>query len=504
MNRKIHHVLFAVSLLSLLLMYLDAFSSMVITWWRSDTFAHGFVIVPLALYLIWTLREKLSRLDYEVAWIPLVLIVLVGMIWMSGRLADVLVVEQFAVVTMLSLVVWTIYGWSLFVALSFPLAFLFFAVPAGEVLIPYLIDFTANFTVAAVKLTGIPVFFEGNMISLPSGDWSVVKACSGVRYLMASMTLGVFYAYISYRSNVRRVLFGLVAIVFPILANGLRAFMIVMIGHYSDMKLATGVDHVIYGWLFFGVVMFLMFWLGGIWRESAVVGHDVAKLPRGGNAGPRKTSTYAVFTLLLGLMALWPSWLSYAISEAGQVSAPTMSLPNAMDSWRLGEEKFTDWSPSYQNASNTLVATYQGEDHDRIGVYVVYYQQQDQDAELINAQNTLFQGEMSGWIKLSEQIVKAGVPGDAIQVKEYMLKSRNQQILVWHWYWINQQTYINPFLVKFQEALLKMIGRPSSGAAVFIYKEIDNVSLLREDVVGSFHSFTSSFNKHLNRVLKQK
>ncbi len=47
------------------------------------------------------------------------------------------------------------------------------------------------------------------------------------------------------------------------LANTLRAYIIVMLGHFSDMKVATGADHLIYGWVFFGLVMFLLFWIGG-------------------------------------------------------------------------------------------------------------------------------------------------------------------------------------------------------------------------------------------------
>ena len=56
--------------------------------------------------------------------------------------------------------------------------------------------------------------------------------------------------------------------VVPIIANGMRAYMIVMIGHLSGMKLATGVDRLIYGWLFFGLRMFIMFWIGRYWRED--------------------------------------------------------------------------------------------------------------------------------------------------------------------------------------------------------------------------------------------
>jgi exosortase len=69
-----------------------------------------------------------------------------------------------------------------------------------------------------------------------------VEACSGVRYLISSVTLGCLYAYLTYQSTKKRLLFIAVSIVVPIIANGLRAYMIVMIGHLSGMELATGGD----------------------------------------------------------------------------------------------------------------------------------------------------------------------------------------------------------------------------------------------------------------------
>ncbi len=74
----------------------------------------------------------------------------------------------------------------------------------------------------------------------------------------------------------------LVAIAVPIVANWLRAYFIVMLGYHSDNKIAVGVDHILYGWVFFGIVIFLMFWIGGRWQEApaAVVPHTDAALGR--------------------------------------------------------------------------------------------------------------------------------------------------------------------------------------------------------------------------------
>ena len=90
--------------------------------------------------------------------------------------------------------------------MAFPLFFLLLAVPFGEAFLPYLMSWTADFTVAALLLTGIPVYREGTFFALPSGQWSVVEACSGLRYLIASITIGTLYAYLTYQRWWKRAL----------------------------------------------------------------------------------------------------------------------------------------------------------------------------------------------------------------------------------------------------------------------------------------------------------
>ena len=160
-------------------------------------------------------------------------------------------------------------------AIMFPLGFLLLGVPMGEALIPPLMEWTADFTVAALQLSGIPVFREGLLFRDPSGNWSIVEGCSGVRYLIASFTVGVLFAYLSYRRAWKRLLFAAMSIIVPIIANGLRAYLIVMIAHLSNNQLAHGVDHFIYGWVFFGLVMLLC---SGSARSGAIPTQRLARV----------------------------------------------------------------------------------------------------------------------------------------------------------------------------------------------------------------------------------
>lgn len=256
--------------LTVFALFYDTAWSMVSIWIRSETYAHGFIILPISLWLAWEKRAELARMEIRPNFWVLGLMVPVGFVWLLSSLVDVLVVQQLTLVTLLVLGIWAIVGNIIAAALSFALGFLFLAVPMGEDLVPPMMEFTATSTVWLIQMTGIPVYREGLYFTLPTGHWSVVEACSGIRYLIASFTLGLLYAYLTYRSLPRRLLFVLASIIVPVIANTLRAYMIVMLGHMSEMKIATGVDHLIYGWVFFGIVMMLLFWIGSLWREEPV------------------------------------------------------------------------------------------------------------------------------------------------------------------------------------------------------------------------------------------
>jgi exosortase A len=238
--------------------------SMVLKWWTNETYAHGLVVLPVSLWLVWRSRAQLAALPLRPAKWAIAALGLAGFAWLLGALGDAVGVQQAAVISMIVLAIVATAGMDVTRVLAFPLLFLYFAVPFGDFMLPYLMELTADITISALRVVGVPVYREGLHFSIPSGRWSVVEACSGIRYLIASLMVGVLFAQLTYRSWRRKLAFIALAAVVPLVANGLRAFMIVMIGHLSDNKLAVGVDHLIYGWVFFGVVMLPMFWPAGL------------------------------------------------------------------------------------------------------------------------------------------------------------------------------------------------------------------------------------------------
>lgn len=452
-----------------LLAFYPTAEAIVDIWSRSGTFAHGYMIVPITLWLVWRKRAELASLNPAPNWLGLIPLAVVGMGWLVANVAGVGVVQQLALVTMIIAIVWTVLGTRVVLALAFPLFFLYFAVPMGEGLVPPLRAFTADFTVKLVELTGIPIYREGTFFELPSGNWSVVEGCSGVRYLIASVTLGTLYAYLTYTSLSRRLVFIVASFAVPIMANGLRAFMIVMIGHFSDMKYAVGVDHLIYGWVFFGIVIGLMFFVGSFWRQDeadpAVVASFAAVVP----AEPKRFWVVGAAGLLA--VGVWPGLSGLKSSVADAPISVNLIAP-VIAGWEKADGHNTDWEPHYSGMDGTLHATYVKGDR-RIGVFVFYFARQVKGAELISTANELVVEKHPVWQQKVHRAASYKLGGASEFVDESILRSAVQDLYVINWNWISGTNTTNPYLGKLLQAKARLSGGQSGSAAVILYTPFD-------------------------------
>lgn len=464
------NLLTVLAMAGVLLIYHETVLSMVATWYRSETYTHGFLILPFVIYMIWTKRESIGVLQQQPSFSALIGLCVLGFVWLVAELASVLVVTQYTLVAMLPLVVAAVLGYRIMFALAFPLAYLFFAVPFGEILIPPLINFTADFTVGALQLSGVPVYREGTYFSLPTGNWSVVEACSGLRYLIASVTLGTLYAYLTYRSLSRRLIFIALSIIVPILANGMRAYLIVMTGHLSDMTLAVGVDHLIYGWVFFGIVMLALFWIGAFWREDTVAETEVRKLSnRTGNtrAAIGTTAAAAGAVLLVGL--IWPLYAAYLESDSTDQRFVSLDLQLSDYRWRAGDQAGTDWEPIYIGEPVRFYRHYVDDHNNTVSLYVTHYPVQKQGDELISSGNILITEMDRKWRILSETQKSLTVNSHNFLVRQTELRSFPTNLLVWRWYSLgDDETTINPYMAKIILAKNRLLSRSESGTEIIV------------------------------------
>ncbi len=456
-----------------LLIYFPTAQSIVSIWNSSETFAHGYVIAPISLWLIWQRRDIIVKLDISPYWPALFILAACGFGWLLADLADVQVVKQYTFVAMIPITALLVLGVRMSWSMAFPLFFLLLAVPFGDIFIGPLINFTADFTVAALQMTGIPVLREGTTFSIPSGNWSVVEACSGVRYLISSFTLGCLYAYLTYKSFTRRALFIVFAIIVPIVANGLRAYMIVMIGHLSSMTLAVGFDHLIYGWLFFGLVMFLMFWIGSFWRESTDIPVSENEISTSDIEVKQAKTSQVMFAAASAIIcvSIWPLYANYL--DRTSANDTIASLDSFHSEWK-DAPLIANWTLDFMPANAELNRAYQ-RDTTSVGMAIRYYRNQTHESALISSSNQLVQSKDPVWHQTSEAVQSAVMVNTSMDVIESKLRDNwGQNLLVWRWYWIDGQFTTNGYKAKVLQAKEKFLMRGDDGAAIILYAHFND------------------------------
>lgn len=450
-------------------LYHQTVASIVLIWMRSQTYAHGFLILPIVLWLLWRQRARFAGaiVVRPQPW-AMVLIMVEGLVWLVAHLVGVQIIQQLMFVGTLIAGVWVIAGTELVIRAAFPLFFLFLAVPMGAGLIPPLMNLTADTTEFLLRSSGVPVYREGMYLILPTGTWSVIEECSGVRYLIASVTLGLLYAYLTYYSFWRRALFVLAAILIPIAANSLRAYGVVMLGHVSDMHIATGDDHLFYGWLLFGLVLFLMFWIGGFWQQRARL--EARPQPLIGNPGGKPLASLTLCTALAIVAAgAWPVFAQAINRTVTPEAFAPLALPDPAGQWRIAERRDWDWQPVHRGADRELNRLYT---HDRpddgpvVGLFLRQHLQQVRGVKLVNSTEPWRPDRAVWWVLDSGTTsIDLGVP---VAVDEAIVTSKQQRLLVWSWYRIDGRYTSNPYIGKLLEARQHIFDGRRSGTRVFI------------------------------------
>ncbi len=449
----------------------QTFVEMVGIWGQSQTYSHGYLVFPIFAYLVWQRSSILAVTPIRPFMPAAFLAVGVGFSWLLGELASTLTVGFFALIALMPLMVTAVLGLQWARTLVLPFAILLFAVPFGEAFVPTLMQWTADFTVVALKLSGVPVYREGQSFVIPSGTWSVVEACSGVRYLLASLFAGVIYAWQMYRSPLRRAMFLLASVVLPIVANWLRAYLIVMLGHLSDNRIAAGVDHLIYGWIFFGIVIMVMFAVGAIWREDddPITASTTPTTRPAAVVGESSTPAQVARAAGVMLAVLLASRAAAAILTRPLADHPLPSVSIAsVAGWKPVSTPLSDWKPYLQAPAREDLYAFE-KDGEQVGVFVGIFRDQRQGSELVSSVNELVGADKKKWQRVATGARAVEMNGRTTSVQMETLRTAGGTIVAWRWYCFDGMCSASDYRAKFQLAVDRLARRDDTSAWVAIF-----------------------------------
>jgi exosortase A len=438
----------------LLLAFFPTWQAMAGVWLTSETFGHGLLVAPVSAWLVWRQRAVLSRTAPWPSWLGVACLALACAAWLAGELAGINVVAQFAVTAMLPSAVLALGGVRVARAIAFPLAFLLFMVPAGEVLHVPLMHATADATIFALEASGVPVLREGLHFSLPTGRWSVVEACSGLRYMIAAAMLASVFAHLNFTAAHKRVAFVVAALGVAVVANWARAYVVVMVGHLSHMRFGVGDEHVLYGWVFFGAVMFIVFRMGAKWRDpdpvSAAAPPGPAPSDRHGaravsprrqprpaaarsarGAGSKPGAGSAAAPALAAMVAV-VALTHLGLHRLHDIAPRTDVALRAADVLERIEVSPLALQPRYPGALTTVQGTVRGDA--RTEVFFAYFAAQHARTEMIGFGHGVVDETDPAWQILSRTDRAVSMDATVMPIREWQVRSADGKRLVWSWY----------------------------------------------------------------------
>ncbi|MGN6374540.1 MAG: exosortase A [Sphingomonas sp.] len=432
-------------------------------WWTSTTFGHCLFIGPVIAWLVWQRRQDLAALS-PVAWWPgLLLVAAGGCTWLMGAAASVDLFRQLGLIVLLQGAVVSLLGPMVARGLLFPLVYAFFLVPFGESMEGPLQTVTVAMIMPLLHAVGVPATVDGVLITIPNGYFEVAEACSGAKFEIAMIAFGTLVANVCFTSWRRRAAFMAVALTVPIVANALRAFGTIYAAHLTSVAAATGYDHIVYGWVFFGLVMAAVLAIGWRWfdRDPLAPWFDVARL----QGVPRaRIDPWAGAALVLGTAALFPAW-NAAIAARADVLPAEIALPQVPGWHRAPLSTRAPWQPYYPGADRYLFGRYADDRGDAVDLAIAVYGSQRDGKELVGfGTGVLRQNDV--WVRVKDLPPIAG--GSVMRITA----PGNVERVVTTWYRAGDMLTANPSIVKIETLKAKLFGGRQRVVAIHASAEV--------------------------------
>jgi exosortase D (VPLPA-CTERM-specific) len=454
--------------------------------WTYPEYGHGMLIPFIAAFLIWQRRDELQRLPFDGSWVGVGVLFLGILINLVGKLASLFVIQQYAAALALYGLVLALVGWPVFRRLWVPLLILIFMIPLPEFLYNNLSAslqlISSKIGVWFIRLFGISVFLEGNVIDLGSYKLQVAEACSGLRYLFPLMTLGFIVAYFYKSSLWKRIVLFASSIPITILMNSFRIGTIgVMVEHWG-IEMAEGFLHEFQGWIVFmasvAIMLLEMMVLSQIgrdrkpWRQLFGI-----ELPAPHPRDARFTLRRVPRSLYGAVAILGVSGLAIMLLPERGEDTPARSdfttFPLALDGWAGRSEAMERVYLDQLMLDDYLMANYHRADARPVNLYVAWYDSQRAGRSAHSPRSCLPGG---GWeIQTLTQVEVPGtdVSGAPLRVNRAMIQLGTQKQLVYYWFQQRGRVITNEYLVKWYMFWDSLTRNRTDGALIRVIAPVN-------------------------------
>ncbi|MCA0911877.1 exosortase A [Marinobacter nauticus] len=479
-----------------LLLFLPEWIEFFELWYSGTIYAHGFLVLAASGYLLFQVRDSLASLESRPSKLGFAALFFFCAVMLVAKAADIKTIRLLCLPFLIGSWGWAIWGARFLKLAGIPVGLLIFASPIWDDMSPIFQAITVFVNGLLLDAVGIPADIHELYITIPAGTFFVAGGCSGVRYLMVGLFLAPFYGFLYFPGYRRTIALIGIAALLSMLANWVRVFGIIVIGHVTDMQSSIIEDHEAFGWLTF--LVFCLIPLFFIARSLEPRNNNPTPLERmaatirdskeqsSGKTTGRRAVIFASFVVFLVPVIFYSQ--TSLFEDQNEDWSPT--LPVAAEDWR-GPLRFANiWSPSFVNADISLAGTYVSDQLKRVQLQVEAYRQQAQGKELVYYRNRLFDDEK--WSLINQHTVSVPVPNGfgVTQVAESTLLNlnTNQTILVWSWYRVGEFSSPSRVKIKIFGGLRGLSGM-SDGSFVALAAECDHQGNQCADARSAFEEF---------------
>jgi exosortase D (VPLPA-CTERM-specific) len=430
-------------------------------WAIKPEYSHGILIPIISLFLLWRERAWIAAAKFEGSWSGLLPIAAGFAFWLLGDLAAIFTIQQYGFLLVLYGLVAALSGWKVFRHLWMPLLILVFMVPLppffSNTLSLELQLLSSSIGVAVVRLAGISVLLEGNVIDLGSYKLQVAEACDGLRYLFPLMTLAFILSYLFRAPLWKRVVLFASSVPIAILLNSFRIGVIGITVEYWGPKMAEGVLHDFEGWVVFmlstAVLMLVAVVLTRIGPSrtrlrDALIMDMGPPIPRGAAVHRTPARAFIVTTALVAIAAV----LTLTVPTRLEVT-PTRSqfaqYPTHLGPWQGRQQPldkiYTDWLV----LDDYVLADYRRSGSSMpVNLYVAYYNSQ-RGGQSVHSPRSCLPG--GGWdMRSFEQrsLPGLGANGAPLNVNRAVIALGNRRQVVYYWFQQRGRVITSEYAVK--------------------------------------------------------
>ncbi|WP_218352555.1 exosortase [Alteromonas lipotrueiana] len=341
---------------------------------NNETYSHGYILLGFAIYVLVT-DFRWQHFSPSFLYAPLALAA--GLVWLAAEAVQIMLIQTLVLPGVFWCLLASMVGFKNSLKTLVPVLSLYLALPVMDILVVPLQNLTTWVNTRLIQAIGITAYIETYNIHMPYGIMRIAHGCAGLNYLLAGMSLGIFYSYLNLQRLSLQIRAVAVILVLSLVGNWIRVFGLIMIGYESKMQSELVYDHGFFGWIIFAILAVGFFFYAK--RLEAKDGEFVSS----GRKPSLPLSAKMISAVVVTLVAFWIVPVSWQmLNNKVSAEAVEVSLPESLSMLKATNVSLNRLGATYEG--NDTHAVYSGRVNNyRLNVFVASYRTQKQGKELI-------------------------------------------------------------------------------------------------------------------------